>query len=434
MAVDGRRMALRLRCERPVCPVNDGFFKKQVMVRGIPVRSAACVDDAALAVAADRLSRQLGGLPASVLRRLSDLKASVHVIGRGQVTSDLPEHAHMRGVDGGYTGEAGVTLDNRTRGMGGLKSSCGEENLLCLEGDPTYGERDILTHEFSHAIMDYGLPPAAVAAIRAQHAASTGRGLWRRQDGSWAYAGSNASEYWAELSMWYWGTHGEFVQPGMPAPGPGGLHAYDPDGFALVAAIYSGAHPAFGPGPGHAAPQRAVAIARDADLAAYRSVPGDGEACELVVRNATDAAQVLRWIDSRGAPHVYATVAAGDVCVQHTFVGHVWALGSQDHPLDVLATAPATAPAASPAAAGLGLDRAPAPAPATAPPMGPSPLQVSAWTFYVAGPGTWEIALGASDCSSLAESPASSPELAAAAPAATGDGGDGNEACGSPAS
>ena len=43
-----------------------------------------------------------------------------HVIGVGQATSDLPEHRHMKGVDGGYTGEEGWTLDMRTRGMGGL--------------------------------------------------------------------------------------------------------------------------------------------------------------------------------------------------------------------------------------------------------------------------------------------------------------------------
>ena len=42
----------------------------------------------------------------------------------------------MKGVDGGYTGEKGVTLDQRARGMGGLQTSCGEENLLDLDSDP----------------------------------------------------------------------------------------------------------------------------------------------------------------------------------------------------------------------------------------------------------------------------------------------------------
>ena len=60
----------------------------------------------------------------------------MHIIGEHQGTSDLPEHQHMKGVDGGYTGEKGVTLDQRARGMGGLQTSCGEENLLDLDSDP----------------------------------------------------------------------------------------------------------------------------------------------------------------------------------------------------------------------------------------------------------------------------------------------------------
>ena len=70
---------------------------------------------------------------------------SVHIIGEHQGTSDLPEHRHMKGVDGGYTGEKGVSLDQRARGMGGLQTSCGEENLLDLDSDPRY------THARTHA-------------------------------------------------------------------------------------------------------------------------------------------------------------------------------------------------------------------------------------------------------------------------------------------
>ena len=63
-----------------------------------------------------------------------------------------------------------------------------------------YAGRDILTHEFAHLLMDYGLPPALREEIRATHkrvTESTRR--WRREDGQLAYAGSNASEH-AELA------------------------------------------------------------------------------------------------------------------------------------------------------------------------------------------------------------------------------------------
>jgi hypothetical protein len=213
---------------------------------GVPIRAHADVSDAALLVAADRLSRMLRPLPKPVLERLQRRGASFHVIGMAQGTSDLPEHVHMKGVPGGYTKEGSITLDQRTRGMGGLRSSCGEENLIDLDSDPRYGGCDILTHEFAHCVMDVGLTPALRQEIRDTHQQAVDQGLWSRPDGSRAYAGSNASEYFAELTMWYFGTHGEYVDRAAqtPSPGPGGLARYDPLGFALLSSIYSGTHAA----------------------------------------------------------------------------------------------------------------------------------------------------------------------------------------------
>ncbi|KAG8464487.1 hypothetical protein KFE25_003550 [Diacronema lutheri] len=347
---DAERACQRLRCARQIVAVDHPFFAKAVRVRGIPVRAAKCVEDAALVVAADRLSRQLAGLPDSVIERLLTLDAAVHVIGRGQVTSDLPEHAHMKGVDGGYTAEAGVTVDQRSRGMGGLKSSCGEENLLNIDDDPCYRGRDILTHEFAHAIMDYGLPAAAVHTIRETHAAAVAAGLWTRADGSRAYAGSNASEYWAELSMWYFGSHGEFVDGGArtPAPGPAGLARYDPAGFALLGALYDGSHGAYArEAAAGAQPSRALSpLAPGAPDELRRSVGVDGAPSKLVLRNGSGRDAVLVWVDSTGGEHEYGVIPALGIQVQHTYVGHVWRIAPKP-----LAAAPAahSAPAPAPA-------------------------------------------------------------------------------------
>ena len=109
-----------------------------------------------------------------------------------------------------------------------------------------YAGRDILTHEFAHLLMDYGLPPALREEIRATHKRVTETTRrWRRADGELAYAGSNASEYWAELSMWYFGSHGEYVdrQARVPPPGCHALAEYDPDGFRLLGLVYGGTHP-----------------------------------------------------------------------------------------------------------------------------------------------------------------------------------------------
>ena len=183
----------RPRCVKKVSPPRQGFFAKEMDVLGLPLRAHACVSDEALVVAADRLSRMLRYMPKSVMGRLERRGASFHVIGLCQGTTDLPEHAHMRGVDGGYTGETGITLDQRARGMGGVNSSCGEENLIDLDTDPRYAGRDMLTHEFAHCIMDVGLPASLRDEIRRVHARAVSSGCWTRPDGTRACARAHRS-------------------------------------------------------------------------------------------------------------------------------------------------------------------------------------------------------------------------------------------------
>jgi hypothetical protein len=50
--------------------------------------------------------------------------------------------------------------------------------------------------------MDYGLDAEQRMEIKEQYARSLSAGLWQN-----AYAAVNAKEYWAELSMWYFGSH-----------------------------------------------------------------------------------------------------------------------------------------------------------------------------------------------------------------------------------
>lgn len=51
-------------------------------------------------------------------------------------------------------------LDDRGRGYGGFHASCGEENLLRLPCDRYRDHRDILTHEFAHTCLSWGLGSA----------------------------------------------------------------------------------------------------------------------------------------------------------------------------------------------------------------------------------------------------------------------------------
>lgn len=167
---------------------------------------------------------------------ISNLVASgveLHIIGQHQVTSDLPEFRDLKGKP--LPEYNGLTIDQRTRGMGGQLSSCGEENLLKLKWDHYYG-RDICAHEFAHAIRNYGMPLEIVAQFNRQYDRSLAKGLWKG-----AYSASNADEYFAELTMWYFGTHGDLNMSGpKPENGPAGFKKYDPEAYALFDDFYSG--------------------------------------------------------------------------------------------------------------------------------------------------------------------------------------------------
>jgi len=217
-------------------PAVSGFFQKHIDCDGIAVRSSSAVEDAALRLACDKISLMLKHIP-RVRDALVRRGAELHIIGRDERTSDLPEFRNQRDVT--YVDNKGrlTTIDERTRGKGGLLSSCGEENILHLAGD-RYGDgSDICIHEFAHAIMDHGIDAEQRLEIQQQYAKSLSAGLWHN-----AYAATNAKEYWAELTMWYFGSHGARRRLSETAAGngPEALRSYDPEGFALLRRLYGG--------------------------------------------------------------------------------------------------------------------------------------------------------------------------------------------------
>ncbi|HEY0308963.1 MAG TPA: hypothetical protein VGB94_12450 [Acidobacteriaceae bacterium] len=215
-------------------PLRDHFFAKTLDCSGIPIRSAAIVDSDALVLACGKVRVMLQNLPAA-RRSLITAGAEFHIIGEFQGTSDLPENAAYRSSTYVDAEGHGTDMNARTRGVGGLKSSCGEENLLGLPGD-RYGDgSDTCTHEFAHDLMDHGLNGQQHAAIEKQYHNAISRGLWKG-----SYAAVNAQEYWAELSMWYFGSHGNRVSTALMLAGPDALRMYDPAGFALLESIYGG--------------------------------------------------------------------------------------------------------------------------------------------------------------------------------------------------
>ncbi|HEY3862227.1 MAG TPA: hypothetical protein VGO59_10090 [Verrucomicrobiae bacterium] len=217
-------------------PPEKNFFTKKLDFHGIPIKSSDVVVNEALYAAYDRWSLLFSNLLAKQPMVLSNMVAAgveLHIIGRDQVTTDLPEWRQDKGRH--LEEYHGLTRDERTRGMGGRLVSCGEENLLKLEKD-RYRGRDICLHESSHAIRDQGLPRSLVARFDAQYRRSLDHGLWNN-----SYAGSNPDEFFAELTMWYFGTHGDLHMTGpKPENGREGLKKYDPEACALFDDFYSG--------------------------------------------------------------------------------------------------------------------------------------------------------------------------------------------------
>jgi hypothetical protein len=213
-------------------PPEKEFFSKELDFHGIPIKAHAVVSDAALFEAYDRLDTMLRHLPA-IVTNLAAAKVELHIIGKDQVTTDLPEWRHDKGKP--LAEYNGLTRDQRTRGMGGRLVSCGEENLLRLDKDKYHG-RDICLHEFSHAVRNYAMSREVRAKFNEQHRQSTAKGLWVG-----GYAASNPDEFFAELTMWYFGTHGDMnMHEPKPKDGPEGLKAYDPQAYALFDDFYQG--------------------------------------------------------------------------------------------------------------------------------------------------------------------------------------------------
>ncbi|MGA2246848.1 MAG: hypothetical protein ABSH48_17790 [Verrucomicrobiota bacterium] len=216
-------------------PPEQDFFSKELFFQGIPIKAHQVVSDEAMYAAYERLSLLLSNLPI-VVTNLVAAKVELHIIGKDQVTTDLPEWRQDKGKP--LPEYNGLTRDQRTRGMGGQLTSCGEENLLKLDKDK-YRGRDICEHEFAHAIRNYGLNHAVVAKFNQQYHRSLGRQLWVH-----SYAASNPDEFFAELTMWYFGTHGDLGMTGpKPDNGPEGLKNYDPEAFALFDDFYGGRIP-----------------------------------------------------------------------------------------------------------------------------------------------------------------------------------------------
>lgn len=160
----------------------DPFYKKYVDAWGIPVFSSDKVADEALLEVRYLIKQVLSARP-DILKGMAARGVKIIVIGAKEQVTDIPEYSHMDEY-----------WNRRARGFGGRTTSCGEENLLNYEGDRYVGE-NIFLHEFAHCIHNHlrRAKPGFHDKLKELYQDAKAHGLFEN-----TYAGTNASEYWAE--------------------------------------------------------------------------------------------------------------------------------------------------------------------------------------------------------------------------------------------
>ena len=146
------------------------------------------------------------------------------------------------------------------------------------------------------------------------------------------FAATNPDEFFAELSMWYFGTHGDPGTLARVESGPAWLAAYDPESFALFERFYRGLIPI------DQAMWRRARLVDPEKEREMRSAPTYTRA-RLVIRNRTSSELRLYWLDFEGARKLYASIPPLGTSTQDTFAHHVWLLATGNGSARALAIA-----------------------------------------------------------------------------------------------
>ena len=173
----------------------SGFYQKRVVIGGFSIVGSSKVSNFALKEAAYLIEKMTMKHP-EYLQKLAENKVRFSVMARDEFTTDIPEHSDL---------SPAIFWDKRARGLGATRArpsvSCGEENLLGIEGDP-YKRENILIHEFAHA-----LHAMAINDLDSSFQAKLEKCFQQAiEEKIWAgtYAASNPAEYWAEgVQSWY---------------------------------------------------------------------------------------------------------------------------------------------------------------------------------------------------------------------------------------
>lgn len=180
------------------------FYAKYLSADGYPIVASETVNDYALKEAAYLIRLMLAQRP-DVRQAMIESGSRLCILGYNEYTTDLPEFAHFEDPNPADGLSAKDYWDARARGTGGSQTdpfcSCGEENLLCYDGDP-YSTENILIHELAHSIHLRGMEnvdPTFDGRLKQTYDKAMAQGLWKGK-----YPSVNHHEYFAEgVQSWF---------------------------------------------------------------------------------------------------------------------------------------------------------------------------------------------------------------------------------------
>ncbi|MDR3688882.1 MAG: hypothetical protein P4L46_05845 [Fimbriimonas sp.] len=205
----------------------DGFYKKCAYFRGLAIIGSDKVDDKAFHKIIDAFSKMLAKVPVSTTDKLIEAGSHYSIIAATEGQTDLPEYWDLKN-------DPKTDWNKRARGLGGLVTSGGEENILEFPTDRYKGEC-IYIHEFAHTLSNYAFvksDPHFDADWTAVYRQAMAEGLWKN-----TYSATNRDEYWAEGVQMYF----DCARRATPANGVHNevgnrveLEKYDPRLYALI--------------------------------------------------------------------------------------------------------------------------------------------------------------------------------------------------------
>ena len=234
----------------------DPFYVKYADAGGIAVVASINTDDAAVLIARDIVNAMLAKRP-DVRKVMVERGGRISIMSEKEQQLDLPEYRDWKkpakddrrltpGERDRYDLPGGIASmtdaqywNNRARGMGGIRTSCAEENLLGVPGTKYYGEH-ICVHEFSHGIMSAvrTADPALYAEIEAAYKEAKTAGRFLKH-----YAENTVSEYWAEGTQWWFESNFTWTSPeGAEIYTADSLKAYDPTLYDILSRVYDTHH------------------------------------------------------------------------------------------------------------------------------------------------------------------------------------------------